>query len=66
MLGPAYRRRTLGVWAMWFCCFSTTYGLTTWIPTLYKTVFNLPLSQALGYWLDRPDRWHPRRAAVRL
>ena len=53
MLGPAYRRRTLGVWAMWFCCFSTTYGLTTWIPTLYKTVFNLPLSQALGYWLDR-------------
>jgi putative MFS transporter len=51
MLGPAYRRRTFGVWAMWFCCFSTTYGLTTWIPTLYKTVFNLPLSQALGYGL---------------
>lgn len=51
MLGPTYRRRTLGVWAMWFCCFSTTYGLTTWMPSLYKTVFNLPLSQALGYGL---------------
>jgi putative MFS transporter len=51
MLDGAYRRRTLGVWAMWFCCFSTTYGLNTWIPTLYRTNFNLPLSQALGYGL---------------
>ena len=51
MLDSAYRRRTLGVWAMWFCCFSTTYGLTTWMPTLYRTNFNLPLSQALSYGL---------------
>lgn len=51
MLGPAYRRRTLGVWALWFCCFSTTYGLNTWMPTLYKTQFNLSLSQSLGYGL---------------
>ncbi|HZC55468.1 MAG TPA: MFS transporter [Xanthobacteraceae bacterium] len=33
MLDGAYRRRTLGVWAMWFCCFSTIYGLNTWMPT---------------------------------
>jgi len=51
MLDPAYRRRTLGVWAMWFCCFSTTYGLTAWMPTLYRATFNLSLSQALGYGL---------------
>jgi putative MFS transporter len=51
MLDPAYRRRTLGVWAMWFCCFSTTYGLNTRMPTLYRTTFNLPLSQALSYGL---------------
>jgi len=51
MLDGAYRRRTLGVWAMWFCCFSTIYGLNTWMPTLYRTTFNLPLSQALGYGL---------------
>jgi putative MFS transporter len=51
MLAPAYRRRTLGAWAMWFCCFSTSYGLNTWMPTLYRTNFNLPLSQALGYGL---------------
>jgi putative MFS transporter len=51
MLDPFYRPRTLGVWAMWFCCFSTVYGLNTWMPTLYRTNFNLPLSQALGYGL---------------
>ncbi|MGC1778896.1 MAG: MFS transporter [Xanthobacteraceae bacterium] len=51
MLGPVYRRRTIGVWAMWFCCFSTLYGLNAWMPTLYRTTFKLPLSQALGYGL---------------
>lgn len=51
MLDSAYRRRTLGVWAMWFCCYSTIYGLVTWVPTLYRTQFNLPLSTALSYGL---------------
>ena len=51
MLNPFYRPRTLGVWAMWFCCFSTVYGLNTWMPTLYRTQFNLTLPQALGYGL---------------
>ncbi len=51
MLDGAYRRRTLGVWAMWFCCFSTIYGLNSWMPTLYRVNFHLPLSQSLGYGL---------------
>lgn len=51
MLDGAYRRRTLGVWAMWFCCYSTIYGLVSWVPTLYRTQFNLPLSTALSYGL---------------
>ena len=46
-----YRHRTFAVWAMWFCCFSTTYGLNAWLPTLYRTNFQLPLSQALLYGL---------------
>jgi putative MFS transporter len=46
-----YRRRTWCVWAMWFCCFSTTYGLTSWLPTLYKTVFHLSLAQSLNFGL---------------
>jgi putative MFS transporter len=51
MLDRAYRRRTLGVWAMWFCCYSTIYGLNVWVPTLFRTIFSLPLPQALGYGL---------------
>lgn len=42
-----YRQRTFSVWAMWFCCFSTTYGLLIWMPTLFRTAFGLPLQQAL-------------------
>ena len=49
MLDKAYRPRTLGVWAMWFCCFSTIYGLNSWVPTLYRTNFNLSLQQSLNY-----------------
>jgi len=49
MFGPVYRRRTYCVWAMWFCCFSTTYGLTSWLPTLYRTQFHLSLQQSLNY-----------------
>jgi MFS transporter, putative metabolite:H+ symporter len=51
MLDRAYRHRTLGVWAMWFCCYSTIYGLNVWVPTLFRTIFSLPLPQALGYGL---------------
>jgi putative MFS transporter len=46
-----YRRRTFCVWAMWFCCFSTTYGLLSWLPTLYKTVLHLSLAQSLNFGL---------------
>ena len=44
-----YLKRTLSDWAFWFCCFSTTYGLLTWLPTLYRTVFHLPVAEALKY-----------------
>ena len=42
-----YRGRTLVVWIMWVAAYFVTYGLMTWTPTLYSTVFNLPLQQAL-------------------
>ncbi len=44
-----YLRRTLSDWAFWFCCFSTGYGLLTWLPTLYRTVFHLSVSDSLKY-----------------
>jgi putative MFS transporter len=51
MFRGIYRRRTLSVWAFWFCAFSTIYGLGGWLPSLYRTVFHLPLSTSLGYGL---------------
>jgi MFS transporter, putative metabolite:H+ symporter len=46
-----YRRRTFSVWAMWFCCFSTTYGLQAWLPTLYRTNFHLGVADSNLYGL---------------
>ena len=34
---------------MWFCCFSTTYGLQAWLPTLYRTEFHFAVGQANFY-----------------
>ena len=49
MFGPLYLRRTLVVWVMWFGTYFLNYGLATWMPTLYRTVFHLPLDVALRY-----------------
>ncbi len=40
-----YLKRTLSDWAFWFCCFSTSYGLSTWLPTLYRTRLLSPLAR---------------------
>jgi MFS transporter, putative metabolite:H+ symporter len=42
-----YRRRTLVVWVMWVATYFVTYGLMTWTPTLYSTVFKLSLQESL-------------------
>ncbi len=36
---------------MWFCCFSTTYGLQAWLPTLYRTNFHMGVADANLYGL---------------
>ena len=46
-----YLRRTLVVWCLWFCTYIVNYGLITWLPTLYRTIYHLPLSRSLGYGL---------------
>ena len=46
-----YLRRTLLAWCLWFCTYMVSYGLITWLPTLYRTVFHFPLTKALGYGL---------------
>ena len=51
LFGPIYLRRTLVVWVIWFAAYFFNYGLVVWLPTIYSTVFKLPLQQALQYGL---------------
>ena len=51
LFGPTYLRRTLVVWVIWFAAYFFTYGLVVWLPTIYLTVFKLPLQQSLLYGL---------------
>lgn len=51
LFGPIYLRRTLVVWMIWFAAYLITYGLTVWLPTIYRTVFHLSLEQSLQYGL---------------
>ncbi len=44
-----YLKRTLAIWAMWVCAYMVNNGLVTWLPTLYKQVFHLPLQTSLAY-----------------
>ena len=51
LFGPLYLRRTLVVWVIWFAAYFFNYGLVVWLPTIYSTVFKLPLQQSLQYGL---------------
>jgi len=44
---PFYRARTLSVWCMAFAMALTSYGLQTWMPLTLRTVYHLPLREAL-------------------
>ncbi len=44
-----YRPRTLMIWVLWLAAYMINNGLATWLPSLYKTVFKLPLDTSLFY-----------------
>jgi putative MFS transporter len=44
-----FAARTLVVWLMACCGSLTTYGILVWLPSLYRTVYHLPLNLALRY-----------------
>ncbi len=46
-----YRRRTIVVWVIWATSFLVGNGLIIWLPTLYRTVYKLPLQESLNYGL---------------
>jgi putative MFS transporter len=51
LFGEIYLRRTLVVWVIWFAAYFVNYGLAIWLPTIYRTVFKLPLDVSLRYGL---------------
>ena len=44
-----YLQRTLLLTALWVCSYMIANGLITWLPTLYRQVFQLPLQTSLAY-----------------
>ncbi|WP_231120740.1 MFS transporter [Bacillus safensis] len=42
-----YRKRTLVVWGLWFSVYFVSNGLNNWLPSLYNTVYNLPVGDSL-------------------
>ena len=44
-----YRPRTIMLVALWVCSYMIANGLITWLPTLYRQIFQLPLQTSLAY-----------------
>lgn len=44
-----YLRRLITASVLWVCAFFITYGLLVWLPTIFTTVYKLPVQQALNY-----------------
>ena len=46
-----YLRRTISVWLLWIGAYFVSYGITAWMPSLFRTVYHLPVEQSLVYGL---------------
>jgi MFS transporter, putative metabolite:H+ symporter len=44
-----YLRRTVAVWLMWIGAYFVSYGITAWMPSLFRTVYHLDVQQSLTY-----------------
>jgi MFS transporter, putative metabolite:H+ symporter len=51
LLSERYRKRTIAMWLIWICIGFVSWPLTTWLPTMFKTVYQLPVDTALTYGL---------------
>jgi putative MFS transporter len=47
LFSPLYRGRTLVVWLLWASAYFVANGINNWLPSLYKTVYHLPLQESL-------------------
>jgi putative MFS transporter len=49
LFGRFYLRKTMSAWLIAFCASTVGYGIIGWMPTLYRTVYHLPVATALSY-----------------
>jgi MFS transporter, putative metabolite:H+ symporter len=49
LFGRDYLPRTLTAWGLAFATSLVGYGLLAWLPTIYRTVYHLPIEQSLQY-----------------
>ncbi len=49
LFAPALRGRSTVAALLWFLTSLVSYGLLNWVPTLYVTMFRIPVQQALSY-----------------
>jgi putative MFS transporter len=46
-----YLRRTVSVWLIWIGAYFVSYGITAWMPSLFRTVYHLNVQQSLTFGL---------------
>ncbi|WP_066796624.1 MFS transporter [Sphingomonas soli] len=49
LFSAPYRRKTLTITLLWFMTMATSFGMTTWVPSIYVKVFHIPVAQALTF-----------------
>lgn len=49
LLATGTRRRSIVVALLWFSTYLVNYGLLTWIPTIYVSMFGIPIATALRF-----------------
>jgi putative MFS transporter len=49
LFAPDYRKRTIIIICLWFFTSFATFGLTTWVPSIYVREFKIPVTDALAY-----------------
>jgi MFS transporter, putative metabolite:H+ symporter len=49
LFAGVYLKRTLSLWVLWFCTYAITYAMTGWLPSIMRTVYHQPVSQANLY-----------------
>jgi MFS transporter, putative metabolite:H+ symporter len=51
IISERYRKRSIFMWLVWICIGFISWPLTTWLPTMFRTVYQVPVETALTYGL---------------